>query len=104
MDRLGAIAAAATLCPQYAVEAIVVPAVRVELTKKAHGELRLDLLDCSGHVIGRALGEADVGGGLTISFASAGSYLVTVTEKAAGPALDQLFPLTVKGAPNPTPS
>ena len=50
-------------------------------------------LDVPPNVIGHGTGEADMGNGFIVNF---GAAVVGVTERAMAPAIDQLFPATVK--------
>lgn len=85
IDRLTAVATALVLCSSSGASAIIVSSIRLEQAKRSHAELRLDLLDCSGHVVSSALSEADIG------FAYGGKGMIRVAENAMDPALDQLF-------------
>lgn len=85
IDRLTAVSAATALCSANGATAIVVPSVRLEQARRSHAELRLDLLDCNGHVLSSALSEAD------IPFGYSGKALIKVAEDAMDPALDQLL-------------
>ncbi len=87
LDRLTAVADAAALCARSSAAAIVVPEVRVEQTKRTHGELRLATLGCDGRVLAHGVNTADVG---PAAFGhNGGAALVEVTERATSGALDQ---------------
>ncbi len=90
IDHLTAVAQAPALCAQNGVSAIIVPSVRLEAAKRTHAELRLYELDCGGHVIARALSEAD------INYPASGKGMIRVAEQAMDAALDQLFSPSAK--------
>lgn len=93
IDHFSAVANAAQLCTASGTQAIVVPDVRVEqssVTGRSHAQLRLTLLSCSGSVLGHGTAEADMGQAFMGNF---GATVVGVSERAMGPAIDQLFPV-----------
>jgi hypothetical protein len=85
MDRLTAVAAAPELCARYRAGAILVPEVRLEQTRRTHAELRVDRLDCSGHVTGTGFSIADIGG------ASGGRGMIDGATAAMDSAVDQVL-------------
>lgn len=89
MDHITAVAAAPSLCSASGAQAIIVPKVRLEQsveTARSHAAMRLSLLSCSGKTLARGVGDADVGHIYMFDAA-----FVAVSERAMGPALDQLF-------------
>ncbi|MBV8582311.1 MAG: hypothetical protein JOZ86_16935 [Candidatus Eremiobacteraeota bacterium] len=96
IDHLSTIAGAQQLCAANGAQAIIVPDVRVEqsaVTGRSHASLRLSLVSCSGVVLGHGTGEADIGQMFLGNF---GAAIVGVSEKAMGPAIEQLFPVAIK--------
>ncbi|HTU69595.1 MAG TPA: hypothetical protein VMF11_04665 [Candidatus Baltobacteraceae bacterium] len=94
IDHLSAVTTAPQLCSANGVQGIVVPTVRIEqsgVTGASHAVVRLALLDCSGAVSGHGYGDADLKHVTMVNF---GAAAVEVSERAMGPALDQLFPAT----------
>ena len=92
IDHFSAVATAGDLCASNGAQAIIVPNVRVEQSSfsgRSHASLHLALLNCNGAVLGHASGEADMGNGFIHNF---GAAVVGVSERAMGPAIDQLFP------------
>jgi hypothetical protein len=92
IDHFSAVANAQQLCTGSGAQAIIVPDVRVEqssATGRSHASMRLTLLSCSGTVLGHGAAEADMGNGFLGNF---GAAVVGVSERAMGPAIDQLFP------------
>jgi hypothetical protein len=86
------IARAQQLCTGTGAQAIIVPNVRIEqssATGRSHASLRLTLLGCQGSVLRHGAAEADMGNGFIGNF---GAAVVGVTERAMGPAIEQLFP------------
>ena len=92
IDHFSAVATAGELCAANGAQAIIVPSVRVEQSSfsgRSHASLHLALLNCNGAVLGHGAGEADMGSGFIHNF---GAAVVGVSERAMGPAIDQLFP------------
>jgi hypothetical protein len=92
IDHLTTPAGAQKLCAASGSQAIIVPDVRVEqssATSRSHASLRLTLLNCNGAVVRHGSAEADIG---QVGIVNFGAGAVAVTEKAMGPAIDQLFP------------
>jgi hypothetical protein len=88
IDHNVAVATAVQLCASNAVQGIVAPSLRIEesgRSGRSHAVMQLALLNCDGVVVGRGIGEADMHG-----VGPAGA--VAISERAMGPALDQLFP------------
>jgi hypothetical protein len=103
IDHLSAVTGAAQLCTANGVQAIIVPNVRVEsspATGRSHASLRLAMLSCGGSVLGHSQAEADMGAGSMNNF---GAAVTGISERAMGPAIDQLFPSTA-AVPRPSPS
>jgi hypothetical protein len=94
IDHLTAVSGAPQLCSENGAQAIIIPDVRVEqssVTGRSHASLRLTLLNCSGSLSGHGTAEADMGQAFMGNF---GATVVGVSERAMGPAIDQLFPAT----------
>jgi hypothetical protein len=92
LDHFTVVKNAPRLCSDFGTQAIIVPDVRVEqssVTGRSHASLRLTLLNCSGSVLRHGAAEADVG---QVFMGNFGATVVGVSEKAMGPAIDQLFP------------
>jgi hypothetical protein len=99
IDHLSAVATAQQLCTGSGTQAIIVPNVRIEqssFSSRSHASLHLSLLNCGGIVIGHGASEANMGNGFIGNF---GAAVTGVSERAMGPALDQLFPTTATPAP-----
>jgi len=95
IDHLSAISGAAALCAGNGAQAIIVPDVRIEqssATGRSHASLRLTLLSCGGVLLSHGSAEADMGNDFIRNF---GAAVVGVSERAMGPAIDQLFPPAV---------
>jgi hypothetical protein len=96
IDHVTAVARAQQLCTGTDTQAIIVPNVRIEqssATGRSHASLRLTLLSCGGGVLRHGAAEADMGNGFIRNF---GAAVVGVTERAMGPAIEQLFPTANK--------
>jgi len=96
IDHLTAIATATQLCAANAVQAIIVPQIRLEQSSfsgKSHAALRLTSLGCTGIVLGHGSSESDMGVDFMQNF---GSAIVGVSERAMGPAIEALFPVASK--------
>jgi len=96
IDHFAAVAGAQQLCAGSGAQAIIVPDVRVEqssMTGRSHASLRLSLLSCTGSVLGHGAAEADMGQAFMGNF---GATVVAVSERAMGPAIEQLFPIASK--------
>jgi hypothetical protein len=96
IDHLAAVAGSQQLCAGSGAQAIIVPDVRVEQsseTGRSHASLRLSLLSCTGRVLGHGSAEADMGQAFLGNF---GATVVAVSERAMGPAIEQLFPIAKK--------
>ncbi|HEY0394440.1 MAG TPA: hypothetical protein VGD01_08075 [Candidatus Elarobacter sp.] len=92
VDHFSVVSNGATLCAASGAQAMIVPDVRVEqssMTGRSHASLRLTLLSCGGALLGHGAGEADVG---QLFMGNFGAAVVGVSERAMGPAIDQLFP------------
>ncbi len=92
LDHLAAITGAQQLCTGSGAQAIIVPNVRIEQSSfkgRSHASLRLSLLSCTGSLLGHGAAEADMGQVFIRNF---GASVVGVTERAMGPAIEQLFP------------
>jgi hypothetical protein len=92
IDHFTAVARAPQLCAGTGTQAIIVPNVRVEqssATGRSHASLHHSLLSCGGSVLGHGAAEADMGNGFIGNF---GAAVVGVSERAMGPAIEQLFP------------
>ena len=97
IDHLSSVSGATGLCASAKAQAIVVPDVRIEqssYTGHSYASMHLTLLNCNGAIIGRGEAQANMGSGFINNF---GAAAVGVSERAMGPALDQLFPATNKG-------
>jgi hypothetical protein len=91
LDHFSVIANAPQLCSGSGAQAIIVPDVRVEqssATGRSHASLRLTMLSCTGAVLARGTGEADIGQLIMGNF---GAAVVGVSERAMDPAIDQLL-------------
>jgi hypothetical protein len=98
IDHLAVVSTAAQLCTANTAQAIIVPDVRIEqssFTGRSHAALRLALVSCTGTVLAHGAGEADMGSGFMVNF---GAAAVGVSERAMGPAIDQLFAAKTKSA------
>lgn len=98
---MSAISTAPQLCATNNVQGIIVPDARIEQssdTGRSHATIRLDLLNCSGRVLRSAFAQADMGNGMIVNF---GAAAVGVSERAMGPALDQMFPPSKAAATSP---
>jgi hypothetical protein len=96
IDHFAAVTGAQQLCAGTGAQAIIVPDVRVEqssVTGRSHASLRLSLLSCTGSVLGHGTAEADMGQAFMGNF---GATVVAVSERAMGPAIEQLFPIASK--------
>ncbi|TAM76263.1 hypothetical protein EPN44_05980 [bacterium] len=92
IDHLSAIADAQQLCTGSGAQTIIIPNVRIEqssYTGRSHAALRLTSLSCNGSVLGHGFAQADMGNGFINNF---GAAAVGVSERAMGPAIEQLFP------------
>ncbi|HEX3549891.1 MAG TPA: hypothetical protein VHT53_05915 [Candidatus Elarobacter sp.] len=92
MNHLAAIASAPQLCAQNGVQGIIVPDVRIEqsaFSGRSHAELRLTSVSCTGGILGKGNGDADMGQAFMINY---GAAVVGVAERAMNPAIEQLFP------------
>jgi hypothetical protein len=96
VDHFSVVSNAPQLCAASGAQAIIVPDVRVEqssVTGRSHASLRLTQLSCAGALLGHGSGEADVG---QLFMGNFGAAVVGVSERAMGPAIDQLFPAAPK--------
>ena len=94
LDHLTAVADAPQLCASSGAQDIIVPNVRIEQSSfsgRSHASMRLAMLSCTGNVLGEASSSADMGSGFIVNF---GAAVVGVSERAMGPAIDKLFPVT----------
>jgi hypothetical protein len=96
IDHYSAVSSASQLCTANAAQAIIVPDVRIEqsaVTARSHASLHLELLSCTGSVLGHGAAEADMGQPTMVNF---GAAVVAVSERAMTPAIEQLFPSKAK--------